>query len=78
MPFLQIVLNLPLFSGGIRCEDPDFLRPRDSDVSTLQASKTAFRSAAKTKKVRFSMRNLPRYIQLQFELWINIFRRFAG
>lgn len=52
MPFFQIVLNLPFFwwdSVRRSC----FLRPRDSDVSTLQASKTAFRSAAKTKKSDF-------------------------
>ena len=52
MPFLQIVLNLPFFwwdSVRRSC----FLRPRDSDVSTLQASKTAFRSAAKTKSQIF-------------------------
>ena len=52
MPFLQIVLNLPFFLVGFGAKIL-FLRPRDSDVSTLQASKTAFRSAAKTKKSDF-------------------------
>ena len=44
----------------------------------LAGIKNGFQISRKNKKVRFSMRNLPRYIQLQFELWINIFRRFAG
>ena len=77
MPFLQIVLNLPLFLVGFGAKIL-FFASKGFGREYLAGIKNGFQISRKNKKVRFSMRNLPRYIQLQFELWINIFRRFAG
>ena len=77
MPFLQIVLNLPFFLVGFGAKIL-FFASKGFGREYLAGIKNGFQISRKNKKVRFSMRNLPRYIQLQFELWINIFRRFAG
>ena len=77
MPFLQIVLNLPFFLVGFGAKIL-FFASKGFGREYLAGIRNGFQISRKNKKVRFSMRNLPRYIQLQFELWINIFRRFAG
>ena len=77
MPFLQIILNLPFFIVGFGAKIL-FFTSKGFGREYLAGIKNGFQISRKNKKVRFSMRNLPRYIGLQFELWINIFRRFAG
>ena len=78
MPFFQIVLNLPFPACRIRGQRSCFLRLKGFGREYLAGIKNGFQISRKNRKVKFSMRNFPRYIQLQVELWINIFRRFAG
>ena len=40
--------------------------------------KNGFQISAKNRKVSFRFRNLPNYIKIQLELWVNIFRRLRG
>ena len=77
MPFLQIVLNLPFFLVGFGAKIL-FFASKGFGREYLAGIKNGFQISRKNRKVKFSMRNFPRYIQLQVELWINIFRRFAG
>ena len=77
MPFLQIILNLPLLIVGFGAKIL-FFASKGFGREYLAGIKNGFQISRKGKKVKFSMRNFPRYIQLQIELWINIFRRFAG
>ncbi len=77
MPFLQIVLNLPFFLVGFGAKIL-FFASKGFGREYLCRHQKRLSDQPQKQKVRFSMRNLPRYIQLQFELWINIFRRFAG
>ena len=77
MPFLQIVLNLPFLLVGFGAKIL-FFASKGFGREYLAGIKNGFQISRKNRKVKFSMRNFPRYIQLQVELWINIFRRFAG
>ena len=77
MPFLQIVLNLPFLLVGFGAKIL-FFASKGFGKEYLAGIKNGFQISRKNRKVKFSMRNFPRYIQLQVELWINIFRRFAG
>lgn len=77
MPFLQIILNLPFLIAGFGAKIL-FFTVKGFGREYLAGIKNGFQISRKNKKVKFSMRNLPRYIELQFELWINIFRRFAS
>ena len=77
MPFFQIVLNLPFLLVGFGAKIL-FFASKGFGREYLAGIKNGFQISRKNRKVKFSMRNFPRYIQLQVELWINIFRRFAG
>lgn len=75
MPFLQIILNLPLLAAGFGTKILFFVM-KGLGKEYLAGIKNGFQISRKEKKVPFSMGHLPCYLKIQLELWLNIFRRF--
>ena len=78
MPVLQFILNLPflIIGYGIKCL---FFALKGMGGAYLsgffQGIRLSFSEEEKKNKVRFTVRNLPSYLWIQIQLWINIFRR---
>lgn len=77
MPLLQIILNLPLLILGFGTKIL-FFTAKGMGREYAAGVKNGFQISKKEKKVIFSVKRLPFYVQIQIELWINIFRRFWG
>ena len=75
MPLLQILLNLPLLVIGFGTKLL-FFTLKGMGREYLAGIKNGFQISAKGKKVEFSMKNMKNYCKIQWELWINIIRRF--
>ncbi len=76
MPLLQIILNLPLLIAGFLVKTLFFARKGFGKEYIAGLWKGAA-LCDKSKKVGFQKKNLKNYIRIQWELWINIFRRFG-
>ena len=74
MPLLQILLNSPLLILGHGVKWLFFLK-KDLGKEYIAGVKEGFALCKKDKKVRFLWKNLPNYIVIQFELWLNTVRR---
>ena len=77
MPLLQIILNLPFLIVGIGTKIL-FFTLKGFGREYLAGIKNGFQISKKDRKVPFKFRNLPNYLKIQLELWINIARRFRG
>ena len=77
MPLLQIILNLPFLIVGFGTKLL-FFTLKGFGKEYLAGLKTGFQISKKDRKVPFKFRNLPNYLKIQVELWINIARRFHG
>ena len=77
MPLLQIILNLPFLIGGFGTKLL-FFTLKGFGKEYLAGIKNGFQISKKDRKVPFKFRNLPNYLKIQVELWINIARRFHG
>ena len=77
MPLLQIVINLPFLVAGFRIKIL-FFTLKGFGREYIAGIKNGFQISVKNRKVPFRLRNLPNYIKIQLELWVNIFRRFRG
>lgn len=77
MPFLQILLNLPFLLAGFLVKLLFFARKGFGGVYAKGAAE-GVSMAVRGKKVPFQARHLKNYAAIQFELWINIFRRIIG
>ena len=75
MPVLQIILNLPFLVAGFGVKIL-FFALKGFGREYIAGIKNGFQISEKNRKVSFKMRNLPNYFKIQFELWVNIFRRF--
>lgn len=73
MPFLQILLNLPLILFGIFTKLLFFVR-KGFAGEYLCGICEGVRTCRGCRKVRFACRNLGNYARIQFSLWGNIFR----
>ena len=76
MPFLQLVLNLPFLLAGFGIKYLFFLKSGFGGIyarGVLEGLKTC----KNERKVSFRWKNLPSYVKIQIELWINIARRFG-
>lgn len=75
MPFLQILLNLPLLLAGFAVKTLFFLR-KGLGADYLKGLGRGFQlcvsEEGRKHKVRFQSRNLRNYIRIQLELWRNI------
>lgn len=74
MPLLQILLNSPLLILGHGVKWLFFLK-KDLGKEYIAGVKEGFALCKKDKKVRFLWKNLPNYIVIQLELWLNTVRR---
>ena len=74
MPWPQIVLNLPFLTVGFAAKLV-FFAHRGYGREYVAGLGKGFRLCSRDKKVGFRRRNLPHYLKIQWELWINMFRR---
>lgn len=75
MPFLQIVLNLPLLAAGFGIKLVFFAR-KGYGREYAAGIKNGFSISRKGKKVPFHWKNLGHYVSIQLQLWANLIRRF--
>ena len=77
MPFLQLLINLPLILSGILIKSLFFLKKGFAGeyLKGIGAGITGCRAC---KKVRFSWKNLGNYAVIQLALWGNVIRILAG
>ena len=74
MPFLQIILNSPFLLLGHAVKWLFFLK-KGLGKEYAMGVKEGITLCKKKKKVRFLWKNLPNYVIIQLELWLNIIRR---
>lgn len=77
MPWPQILLNLPFFIIGFFIKTVFFAR-KGYFKEYVSGLAKGVRLCEHSKKVRFQCRNLPHYVRIQTELWINAVRRLTG
>lgn len=75
MPVLQVLLNLPFLIVGFGIKIL-FFALKGMGREYLAGIKNGFQISRRDRKVRFCFKNLPNYVKIQIELWVNIFRRF--
>ena len=81
MPFLQVVLNLPFLLAGYLVKSLFFLKKGMGKAyfgGLCRGIRLSCSGEGRRHKVRFHMKNLPHYLWIQGQLWINVLRRFAG
>lgn len=77
MPLLQILLNLPFLIAGFGIKLL-FFAVKGMGREYIAGIKNGFTISHKGKKVPFELKNLPNYLKIQVELWVNIFRRLMA
>ncbi len=77
MPLPQIILNLPFLTVGFLVKMIFFARRGYLKEYAAGLGK-GFRLCHRDKKVPFHGKNLPHYLRIQWELWINMFRRLGA
>lgn len=78
MPALQFVLNLPflIIGYGIKCAFFTLKGMGGAYFSGfLQGIRLSFSREGRRNKIKFNAQNLPNYLWIQIQLWLNIFRR---
>lgn len=74
MPFLQIIMNSPFLLIGHVLKWLFFWK-KGLEKEYVKGFLEGFGLCRKEKKVRFLWKNLPNYVVIQLELWLNLFRR---
>ena len=79
MPFLQILINLPLIIAGILVKHA-FYTKRGLGRTHLKGLRKGISKIFKNtnKKVKFGRKELRNCVRMQLELWINLARRFGA
>ena len=77
MPLLQILLNLPFLIAGFGIKLL-FFAVKGMGREYIAGIKNGFTITHKEKKVPFELKNLPNYLKIQVELWVNMFRRLMA
>jgi len=75
MPLLQLLLNLPLLLAGFGLKYLFFLK-KGFGGTYLKGLINGLRMCQRDRKVKFYWKNIPSYVKIQLELWINIGKRF--
>ncbi len=75
MPFLQLLLNLPFLISGFMIKWVYFSR-KNLGTEYAKGIKEGLQIYRLHKKVPFKWKNILNYGKIQFELWINIIKRF--
>ena len=73
MPFLQLLMNLPFLLAGFGVKFLFFLRKGLGGIYA-RGLLEGVRMCGKGTRVKFSCKNLPCYVKIQLELWINVVR----
>lgn len=76
MPYLQILINLPFLAAGFLIKAL-FFAGKGYFKEYVTGLHSALALCEKTKKVKFSSKNLKYYLLIQLELWMNIVRRLT-
>ena len=74
MPFLQIILNSPFLILGFGVKWLFFLK-KGLGKEYANGLKEGVKLCKEGKKVVFLKKNLPNYLKIQLELWLNMIRR---
>lgn len=77
MPLLQLLLNLPFLIAGFGIKLL-FFAVKGMGREYIAGIKNGFTISHKGKKVPFELKNLPNYLKIQVELWVNMFRRLMA
>ena len=77
MPWLQRIVNLPFFIVGFAIKTLFFYKKGLGAIYVKGLLQGMGQPLGK-KKVLFQWKNLKNYLILQWELWINVFRRVSG
>lgn len=75
MPVLQIILNLPILIAGFLIKAVFFWKKGLGRIY-LKSLKDGFAICNSSKKTVYDRKHLINYLEIQLELWINLFRRF--
>ena len=81
MPFLQILLNLPLLAAGFAVKTLFFCKKGYGGVylkGLCKGIRLCASEEGRKHKVRFQAAHLASYVRIQMELWRNILYRFRG
>ena len=81
MPAAQIFLNLPILLFGFSVKAAFFFRRGFGGVymkGIVNGFRLCRKGSVEGKKVAFKSENLPHYIRIQLELWMNCVRRLVG
>ena len=81
MPFLQVLLNLPFLLLGFGMKFLFFLRKGFGKIylkGLLRGFRIYYREGGRKMHVPFQKKNFGNYLLIQWELWINMFRRLSG
>lgn len=81
MPSFQIFLNLPFFLLGFGIKFLFFWKKGLGKIyakGLIRGFRIYYREGGKQMHVPFRKENLGNYLRLQWELWVNIVRRFYG
>ena len=76
MPWLQILINLPFLLAGYLIKAL-FFAGKGFGREYITGLWKGVCMCERSKKVKFQRKNLPHYVQIQLELWLNILRRFV-
>ena len=81
MPFLQIMINLPLLIPGFLVKYLFFIKKGLGNTyrkGICKGMQLCFSEEGKRNKVSFSYKYLRNYLRIQWKLWINTVYRFMG
>ncbi|MCR4651876.1 MAG: glycosyltransferase family 2 protein [Lachnospiraceae bacterium] len=79
MPFLQILINLPFLLIGYLVKTAFFILKGFGGIyvkGLINGLRLGFSAEGRAHRVRFRLSDLPSYVRIQLELWVNIVRRF--
>lgn len=74
MPFIQLIINLPFLFAGHIIKIIFFAR-KGLCMAYIKGIADGIKLCRRDKKFPFKFKNLPNYIRIQLELWINIIKR---
>lgn len=81
MPPLQVLINLPFLAAGFGIKLFFFWRKGFGKIylsGLMRGFRIYYREGGKKRHVPFSFKHLGNYLRIQWELWINMIRRFLG
>lgn len=80
MPLLQLLFNLPALTAGFLAKLVFFSMKgygREYAAGIKNGFSISMKKENRAKKIRFSIRYLKNYLVIQWELFLNVFRRFV-